>query len=67
MAAVKNGPAPPAVTAQPFVKSTARKFSRDALKLEVTRALEQAYEKGKKGDKDGISEMLYRAIKGNGS
>ena len=49
------------------VKSTARKFSRETLKLEVTRALEQAYEKGKKGDQDGISEMLYRAIKGDGS
>jgi len=50
-----------------FIKATARKFSREALKLEVTRALEQAYEKGKKGDKDGISEMLYRAIKGDGA
>ena len=62
-----RGIANAAVADVDFVKSTARKFSREALKLEVTRALEQAYEKGKKGDKDGISEMLYRAIKGDGS
>jgi hypothetical protein len=29
------------------------------------RALEDAYEKGKKGGANGISESVYRAIKGH--
>lgn len=61
-----RGIANAAVADVEFVQSMARKFSHDALKIELARALEHAYEKGKKADKDGISEMLYRAIKGNG-
>ena len=49
-----------------FVRSMGRKFSPEALKKVLSRALENAYEKGKKGDQDGISETLYRAIKSNG-
>jgi hypothetical protein len=47
-----------------FVRTKARNYSREDLKAKLLRALEDAYEKGKKGDKNGISESLYRAIKG---
>jgi hypothetical protein len=48
-----------------FVKTMARKYSREDLKTKLLRALEDAYEEGKKG-KGGISESIYRAIKGDG-
>jgi hypothetical protein len=50
-----------------FAKTMARKYTREDLKAKLLRALEDAYEKGKKGAKDGISEDIYRAIKGNAS
>ncbi len=50
-----------------FVKNMARKYSREDLKTKLLRALEDAYEEGKKGGKNGISENIYRAIKGDGS
>jgi hypothetical protein len=50
-----------------FVKTMARKYSREDLKTKLLRALEDAYEEGKKGGKNGISENIYRAIKGDGS
>jgi hypothetical protein len=48
-----------------FVRMMARKYSREDLKAKLVLALEDAYEKGKKGGKNGISESLYRAIKGH--
>ncbi|HLN87507.1 MAG TPA: hypothetical protein VK200_13620, partial [Candidatus Limnocylindrales bacterium] len=50
-----------------FVKSMAHRYTREDLKAKLSRALEDAYEKGKKGAKDGISEAIYRAIKGHAS
>ena len=50
-----------------FVRSVARKYTREDLKARLLRALEEAYEKGKRGEKDGISESIYRAFKGNAS
>jgi hypothetical protein len=48
-----------------FAKTMARKYSREDLKIKLLRALEDAHEKGKKGDKNGIPENIYRAIKGH--
>jgi len=50
-----------------FVRSMAQRYTREDLKAKLSRALEEAYEKGKKGAKDGISEAIYRAIKGHAS
>jgi hypothetical protein len=47
-----------------FVKTMARKYAREDLKAKLLWALEDAHEKGKKGDKNGIPENIYRAIKG---
>jgi Zeta toxin len=46
-----------------FVKAAAGKYQRDELKAKLSAALEEAYEKGKKGEKGGISEAVYKAIK----
>lgn len=46
-----------------FVKRMARKYSRESLKAALLPALEDAYEKGKRGDRKGISEAIYRAVK----
>jgi len=48
-----------------FVQSMARKYSREDLKAKLARALEEAYEKGKRSGKNGISETIYRAVKGH--
>jgi Zeta toxin len=48
-----------------FVKAAAAKYSREELKAKLSEALDQAYEKGKRGDKAGISEAVYRGIKGH--
>jgi hypothetical protein len=48
-----------------FAKTMARKYAREDLKAKLLRALEDAHEKGKKGDKNGIPENIYRAIKGH--
>jgi Zeta toxin len=47
-----------------FVKSAAGKYRREELRAKLSVALDEAYEKGKKGEKDGISETVYKAIKG---
>jgi len=47
-----------------FVKSGAGKYRREELKAKLSAALDEAYERGKKGEKDGISEAVYKAIKG---
>ena len=46
-----------------FVQAVARKYTREDLRAKLLRALEDAYEKGKRGEKDGISELVYRAFK----
>jgi hypothetical protein len=51
------------VTELEFIKTMARKYSREALRVELLGILEDAYEKGKNGDKNGIPENIYRAIK----
>ena len=43
----------------------ARKYSRESLQAALLPALEDAYEKGKRGDRNGISEAIYRAVKGH--
>jgi hypothetical protein len=43
-----------------FVKKTAGQYSRQALRAELTRLTESAYEKGRKGEEDGLTEVLYR-------
>jgi hypothetical protein len=48
-----------------FVKSAAAKYRRDELREALLSALETAYEKGKRGQKEGISESIYRGIKGH--
>lgn len=45
-----------------FVRRMAGKYSRESLQAALSSALEDAYEKGKTGGKNGISETLYRAI-----
>jgi hypothetical protein len=48
-----------------FAQSVGQKYTREDLKAKLLRALEDAYEKGRRGEKDGISEAVYRAFKGN--
>ena len=48
-----------------FVRAVAQKYTRQDLMAKLKRALEDAYEKGKRGEKDGISEIIYRGFKGN--
>ncbi len=50
-----------------FVEKMARKYTRESLKAALLPALEDAYEKGKTGGKNGISESIYRAVKGHAS
>ena len=47
-----------------FVKAATGKYRREELKAKLSAALDEAYEKGKKGEKDGISEAVYKGIKG---
>jgi hypothetical protein len=47
-----------------FVQAVGRKYTREELRAKLLRALEDAYEKGKRGEKEGISERVYRAFKG---
>jgi hypothetical protein len=60
-----RGRANAAVADLKFVQSMARKYTRAELKSKLLRALEDAYEKGKRGEKGGISETVYRAFKGH--
>jgi len=50
-----------------FVQAVARKYTREDLRAKLLRGLEDAYEKKKRGEKDGISEDIYRAFKGHAS
>jgi hypothetical protein len=50
-----------------FVRAVARKYTREDLKARLLRGLEDAYEKKKRGEKDGISEDIYQAFKGHAS
>jgi len=47
-----------------FVQAVARKYNKEDLRGKLLRALEDAYEKKKRGEKEGISEDIYRAFKG---
>jgi hypothetical protein len=48
-----------------FVRRMANKYTPGELREKVLRALEDAYEKGKRREKGGISETVYRAFKGH--
>lgn len=48
-----------------FVGSIAGKYTRDELKAKLARALEDAHEKGRRGEKEGISDIIYRGFKGD--
>jgi Zeta toxin len=48
-----------------FVKAAAAKYRRQELRARLSNALDEAYEKGKRSEKDGISEAVYRGIKGH--
>lgn len=48
-----------------FVETVARQYTRESLQEALLRALEDAYEKGQRGDKNGISKSIYREIKGH--
>jgi len=48
-----------------FVKAAAAKYRRQELRAKLSSALDEAYEKGKRSEKDGISEAVYRGIKGH--
>jgi hypothetical protein len=48
-----------------FVKSAASKYRREELRGSLLNALDAAYEKGKRGQKEGISESIYKGIKGH--
>jgi energy-coupling factor transporter ATP-binding protein EcfA2 len=50
-----------------FVQAVARKYTREDLGAKLLRGLEDAYEKKKRGEKEGISEDIYRAFKGHAS
>ena len=47
-----------------FLKRIANKYPPQGLRAKLTAALENAYEKGKRGERGGISETVYRAFKG---
>jgi hypothetical protein len=46
-----------------FVRAVAGKYMRADLKNKLVAILEDAYEKGKRGEKEGISEIIYRGFK----
>lgn len=48
-----------------FVRGIAHKYSREELETKLLRALEDAHEKGRRGEKEGISEIIYRGFKGD--
>ncbi|MGH7488857.1 MAG: hypothetical protein ACREMY_25130, partial [bacterium] len=48
-----------------FFRAVAAKYTRQDLMAKLKRALEEAHEKGKRGEKDGVSEIIYRGFKGN--
>jgi hypothetical protein len=48
-----------------FAEAMARRYTREELGAKLRLALEEAYEKGRRGDQDGVSEIIYREIKGH--
>jgi hypothetical protein len=48
-----------------FVKEMSLRYTDADLRAKLARALKEAYEKGKSGAKNGISEAIYRAIAEN--
>jgi hypothetical protein len=48
-----------------LVKLAASSYTPESLRAKLHEALEEAYEKGKKGQEGGISEAVYRSVKGN--
>jgi len=48
-----------------LVKRAASRYTPESLRAKLHEALEEAYEKGKKGQEGGISEAVYRSVKGN--
>jgi len=46
-----------------FLEQAAGKYTQKELRAKLLQALEDAYEKGKRGEKGGISEAIYRALK----
>ncbi|HZD40743.1 MAG TPA: hypothetical protein VE131_08490, partial [Terriglobales bacterium] len=53
------------VTDLDFVRRVAKKYTPEELRAKVIQALEDAHEKGKRREKGGISEAVYRAFKGH--
>lgn len=53
-----------AVTDLEFLQRVSKKYTERGLRAKLTAALEDAYEKGKRREKGGISETVYRAFKG---
>lgn len=54
-----------AVADHEFLKRAASRYTPESLRAKLHEALEEAYEKGKKGQEGGVSEAVYRAVKGN--
>ncbi|MEX0806624.1 MAG: hypothetical protein WD688_25395 [Candidatus Binatia bacterium] len=48
-----------------FIREVTHKYTPEGLRAKVSQALEDAYEKGKRGETGGISEAVYRAVKGD--
>ena len=48
-----------------FVRNVVAKYTPQELRARLLRALEDAYEKGKRGEKGGLSEAVYRGFKGH--
>lgn len=46
-----------------FLEQAASKYTPKELRAKLLQALEDAYEKGKRGEKGGVSEAIYRAFK----
>jgi len=51
------------ITDLKFLERVINKYKREELRAELFRALEDAYKKGKRGEKGGISEIIYRSFK----
>ena len=47
-----------------FAEAMARRYTREELGAKLRLALEEAYEKGRRGDQNGIPENIHREIKG---
>jgi len=48
-----------------IVRQNVLKYTAGELRVKLIRELEVAYEKGKRGEKGGVSEAVYRGFKGN--